>query len=252
MIPRTDSRVYRALLFVGAATVALASSVSAQEGVDFLLKEPRVSLSLRAGYSVPRAESELFDFTREQLTLEKEDLSGGVFQGEFAVRASDRIEVALGFGWASSTTRSEFRDWVGSDDLPIEQTTRFARMPLTLGVKAYLLERGRTLGRFAWVPTRWAPYVGAGAGAVWYGFEQEGEFVDFETLNVFADHFLSQGWAPTAHALAGVDLMVRPRVALSAEGKYAWGNTGLSRDFVDFDDIDLSGFQATVGFSFRF
>jgi hypothetical protein len=251
MMPHSRVRLLPLTLGVGAAFGVFASPAASQ-GADFLFRRPWVALSLSAGYALPRAGSDLFDFTREQLTVERGDFGSPVVQGEVAVRATERLDVGVGVGWSGNRTHSEFRDWIGTDNLPIEQTTRFSRVPLTLDVKVYLKDRGRSLSRFAWVPARWAPYVGGAIGGVWYSFEQEGEFVDYETLDVFRDFYASQGWAPTAHLMAGAELTVATRVALTAEGRYSWASSELSRDFVDFDDIDLAGFQVTGGVSLRF
>jgi hypothetical protein len=190
------------------------------------------------------------------MTLDQKDLSfsSPAFQGELAVRVTEQIDIAGGVGFSKRTTRSEFRDFEGTDDLPIEQTTTFSRTPLTLSVKGYLMPRGRSISRFAWVPARWAPYVSAGGGAVRYLFDQQGEFIDFDSANldIFRDRFRSEGWAPTAHAAAGVDLGVTRYLLVTAEGRYSLGSAKLGSDFVGFDNIDLSGFQATAGFSLRF
>jgi hypothetical protein len=226
---------------------------------DFLFRRPWVTLGFSAGYAMPAGKSDVFEFTREQLyvlgtnrPVESSDFQSMALQGSLAVRATEKLDVALDFGWAGSEVESEFQGWVGTDGLPIAQTTRFKRVPLTLGVKYYLNERGRSLGRFAWVPARFSTYLGAAAGAVYYSFEQQGEFVDYQTLDIYRDFYDSQGWGPTAHVLAGAEVTVVPRLALTAEGRYAWAKSKLGRDFVDFNDIDLAGFQATAGISFRF
>jgi opacity protein-like surface antigen len=196
--------------------------------------------------------SDVFDDTREFLTVDRSDFNAFSFGGDLGIRAADRFDIALGFAYARSSTRSEFRDWTDLDDLPIEQETRLTRLPLTATVKAYLLDRGRTIGRFAWVPSAWAPYAGAGVGAMWYRYHQSGDFVDFENLDIFPDVFDSSGWTPTAHVLAGADFSLTPRLALTAEGRYGWASADMGADFVGFDKIDLAGFQATLGLSVRF
>jgi hypothetical protein len=233
--------------------LALPSGARAQSGGDgFLFKPPPVTLGLKLGYSVPRAGSDLFDFTTEQLTLERADFNAPVIAGELGVRITDRVDGTVYFGYAGGTTRSEFRDWVDTDDRPIEQVTEFARTSLTGGAKVYLADRGRSIGRFAWVPSRWMPYLGASAGLVWYRFEQQGDFVDFESLDIFTERFRSSGSAFTAHAAAGVDLSLNPRLLISSEVRYAWGKGVLDADFVGFDALDLSGFQLTFGVGVRF
>ena len=172
------------------------------QGADFLFKRPTVTLGAWFGYALPGANSEIFDFTRDQLTIEKSDFNALSFGGEVSVRVADRVDAALSLGYEQSTARSEFRDFIDDRDLPIEQDTRFSRVPLTVGLKAYVLERGRRISRLAWIPSKWAPYVGAGVGIVWYQFEQTGDFVDFDTFDIFFDTFESRGSSPLAY-LAG-------------------------------------------------
>ena len=70
-------------------------------------------------------------------------------------------------GTSGSSTQSEFRCCLDNNDLPIQQTTTFHRVPLTAALKMYLGDPGRSIGRYAWIPNRVAPYVGAGGGAMW-------------------------------------------------------------------------------------
>jgi len=242
------------------SVVALAMSLSmilpsgalAQGGDGFLFKQPSVQLSVSGSYFVPRAGSEIFDFTRDQLTVDKSDFNLAGFGVELAIRASERVDVALNVGYGRGETLSEFRDFVGTDDLPILQTTEFTRVPATVGVKVYLADRGRSVSRFAWIPQKVAPYVGGGAGIVWYEFVQNGEFVDFDNFDIFQDVFTSSGTAATAHLFGGVDLSIGGPWVLTGEGRYSFGRVEMERDFVDFDDIDLNGFQLTVGIGVRF
>jgi hypothetical protein len=258
--PAAGSR--RALAFTGAwvaaaLLAALPATASAQGDRDYLLRTPIVTLGFHAGLAAPRAGSDIFDFTRRELTVERSDFLSAGWGANLGIRATDRLEVAVDFTVADTEIRSEMRDWIGSDDLPIVQETRFERRPVTVSVKGYLADRGRSISRFAWIPTRWAPYLGAGAGIMWYTFEQEGEFVDIDTVDdeavlIFEDRFHSSGSTPTVHVLAGVDLSLGPRFLLTAEGRYLWASDALGPQFDGFDDIDLAGFHATAGIAVRF
>ena len=96
------------------------------------------------------------------------------------------------------------------------------------------------------------PYVGAGGGAVYYNFAQSGDFVDFVDLSVFPDAFVSKGWAPSAHALGGVDVQIYRALYGTVEGRYTKAAGKLGRDFIDFDPIDLSGFRLSAGINLLF
>ena len=84
-----------------------------------------------------------------------------------------------------------------------------------------------------------------------YRFRQVGDFVDFQTRNVFPDEFVSKAWTPVLHALAGIELSLGRVVMLTGEARYTWANGPMSRDYVGFNRIDLSGIALTTGLSFR-
>ena len=139
-----------------------------------------------------------------------------------------------------------------TNDEPIRQTTRLARSSLTGGVKVHLLSRGRSLGRYAFIPNRVSPYVGATAGALWYDLDQRGDFVDYETLDIFTDYFVSDGTTFTANVIAGSDIWLLQRVGVNIETRYNWAKADLKDSFADFEQIDLRGWQLTAGLSFRY
>ena len=126
------------------------------------------------------------------------------------------------------------------------------RVPLTGSFKAYVVQPGRTIGHFAWVPTRFSPYVGAGGGVMWYRFAQRGDFIDFNTFRVFPDAFDSNGFTPTVHGFGGIDISLHPRFAFTTEARYEWAKGNLISDFAGFNRIDLSGFTLTTGISVRY
>ncbi|MGH7577005.1 MAG: outer membrane protein, partial [Longimicrobiales bacterium] len=183
------------------------------------------------------------------------DFSGFAFGGDVGIRATDQLDLVLGAMYGRAGARSDYHDLVDQDDLPIVQDTRLTRVPLTARLRFYLVPRGRAIGSFAWVPSTVVPYLGAGAGAMYHRFEQEGSFVDeFDPeLPIYDDVLLqSSGWSPLAQVLGGIEIALGPRIALMTEGRYLWSSADLDLDFEDYEPIDLAGFQATAGLSFRF
>lgn len=221
---------------------------------DFLFGHPHVTVGLRAGYAVPiEAPGDVFT----QLPPDQQLMSSGSFNsaavsGEFAVRVTERLDVVADLGYSGAKIRSEFKEWLDNNDNPIEQTVRFTRRTLTFGLKEYLWDRGRSVSRLAWIPRQWAPFVGAGAGWVWYDYKQDGDFVDFQTLDVFPDRFRSTGRSATAHFFGGADWSLAPNFLLTVEGRYSLARSPMQQDFRNFNKIDLSGFQASAGISLRF
>ena len=236
-----------------AATLLVATPTDAQQAGDgFLFRPPAGALTVRGGFNYARAGSDIFSFATSQLTLRPRDFSALNLGTDASVRMTPRVEVVFGWSFSSSSSPSEFRDWVDNHDRPIEQTTTFVRAPLTLSVKAYFKQPGRSVGRFAWIPARYAPYVGFGGGTMWYSFHQEGDFIDFTTTRVFHDRFASSGWTPMAQGFAGTDVSLSPHFALTADARYQWARATMKRDFSGFDRIDLSGVALTAGIAIRY
>jgi len=223
---------------------------------DFMLGRPRASAGLRGEWLFARAGSDIFDFVTEQLTLEKSSFNAPGFGAELGVNITPRLDVIVGFDLAKSTTPSEYRDHVeqvGSTLLPIQQTTSLRQSNIFGSLKFALMPRGRTISRFAWIPSPIVPYVGVGGGVTNYDFRQDGDFVDFNNNNrIFSDQFRSHGWTPTAHVFGGTDIQVFKRVFLSLEGRYVFANAKLDADFIDFNPIDLGGVRFGAGFHVMF
>lgn len=235
------------------AALALPLTARAQgSGDGFLFHKPHGAVILRGGVASPTANGDLYSFLTDQFTLTKGDFRAPSFGGDLLVSVAPRVDLDFGISYSGAKKASEFRHFIGTDNLPIQQTTSIARLPLTAGARFYLAPPGRSIGQFAWIPNKFVPYVGAGGGMIWYRLHQAGDFVDFQTTDVFPDSFESSGWTSTAHAMAGADYSLSPRLALTGEARYTWAKAPLGTDFTGFDGIDLSDFGVTLGLNVRF
>jgi len=237
------ARIFAALVFVG---LSLAGAEASQDP-DFLFGAPRFSVGGRFGWNLARTDSDLFEFFREELTVGDRDFDAPTIGFDFAFLLNQHVDAVFGAGFTRANVTSEFRRFIGTDDLPITQETRLTQSPLTGSLKYYLTPRGREVSQYAWVPHKAAPFVGGGGGFVWYKLEQTGEFVDSEDLSIFPAMLSSTGWAPTAHVFGGLDVSLNPNLVLTIEARYAWADSELQPDFLGFDPIDLTGLGITAG-----
>lgn len=244
---------------LAAAAVALAGTLlfpapgrAQGSGDGFLFRKPAGSFLLRGGFAAEQARGDLYAFLTDQFTLDRRDFRAPSFGGDLLVSIAPRADLDFGVGYSGWKKPSEFRNFIGTDNLPIAQTTTLERVPLTAGARIYLVSPGRSIGKYVWIPNKIAPYVGGGGGMMWYRLRQAGEFIDFQTNDVFPDEFESSGWTGTAHAMAGADYSLSPRLALTGEARYTWARTSLGTDFTGFDGIDLSDFAFTLGLNVRF
>lgn len=247
---RRAARTSAAIL---AGTVLLLSAPAAAQAQDgFLFRPPIGTLTLRAGPMVHTVSGDLFGQLRRDLTLERRDFAATAIGVEVSLAPLDRWDLVLGVSHARAGSGSEFRGFVGSDQLPIEQNTTLVTTPMTASLRYQLAPRGRSIGRTAWVPTTTTPYVGAGGGLLMYRLEHSGEFIDFRDNAIFWDYLEAKGTGYLAHALAGVDHWLTPRLGVNAEARYTWSRVNPEQAFRSFDSLDLGGIQATVGLSLRF
>ena len=219
---------------------------------DFLFAEPHFAFGLRGGMTFPRAGSDVFASAMQNLTLGKGDFRAITGAVDLSFRLTPRLDAVLSGSYGRSTKRSEFRFLVDNNNQPIEQRTQLSQLPLTAGLKAYLLPRGHQIGHFVWIPARVAPYVGAAGGFVWHRFEQSGDFVDDRDQAIYSATSVGDGWSPTAHVFGGVDIGITRHTALKVEARYAFASADPGPDYAGFNSLDLNGLQTTVGLSWRY
>src|SRR5262245_7872260 len=251
------------LLATGLAAPALAdderpaatetqSDSSSSSGPDFLFGRPRAAISLSGTWLVPRASGELFRFVGDQLTIDKSDFRRPAFTGTVGIPITPQFDVVSDFEVSARSVGSEYRRFVKPDRSEITQTTTFNQAALAVGVRYLPIGRGQEISKYAFLPRRVVPYVGAGASFAHYEFVQMGQFVDFVDLSSFSHTFASRGWSVGPHVDAGADLQIWRMFFVNVSARYAWGHHELGPDFVGFDGIDLSGFRSSSGITIVF
>jgi outer membrane protein W len=235
-----------------ASMLAVALPARAQgSGDGFRFQRPSGSWSLRGGFAMPSANSDIFSYTTSNLTVNRGDFGAVDYGADLAFTVAPRLDLVFDVSYSGMSKGSEYRNYVDNNQQPIQQTTGFQRTPLTVNARYYLTDRGRQIGHYAWIPNRIVPYVGAGVGAMYYDFDQKGDFIDNSTLAVNPDELHSRGWAPMAQGLAGVEWSLSPGWAFKTEARYLMASTNSSGDYSGYR-IDLSGFTSSVGFIVRF
>jgi opacity protein-like surface antigen len=219
---------------------------------DFLFKRPRGLVSVRGAWLMPSENSDLFDFVQDQLTIDSGDFNSPSFAMDLGYALNPHLDIVGGFDVAKQSVDSEYRDLVDNNLLPIEQQSTLRQNSFTGSIRVALMPRGRAVGRYAWVPARVQPYVGAGGGMVFWEFKQTGDFVDFQDQEVFSDVFTSGGASLSGHVLGGVDIQLYKQLFLTTEGRYVWASGELNNEFVGFEPLDLSSLRISAGINFVF
>jgi hypothetical protein len=231
---------------------SVVSAQAVQPRPDFLFGPPRFSVSVRGAWLAPREGGDLFAFVRQQLTIDRGAFATAAAAADVGVILNSRLAILAGFDAGRASVTSEYRHFIGRDGLPIAQKTRLASAGVAGSLKVNLIEPGRRISRYAWIPRTITPFAGAGGGLTHYNFRQDGEFVDFLDRSIFQERFQSRGWGPSAQVFGGADMRAWRNVSLTVQARYVWSHADLGPDFVDFDGIDLSGLRVESGVRFVF
>ena len=194
------------------------------------------------GLFQPNADSQYWDETFDAFTGSPSDFEDFVFGADYLWRTSRNGGLLFGVSFYNGKTTQAYRDWVDAEGRDISHLTTLWLTDLTA---AYVVQFGRRTLR---------PYLGAGAGLLWWRLQEEGSFIDFADPGmpiIFASYRAdSTTWE--AFALAGLDIRLGGSWSFFFEGRYRWAEDELNRDFSGFGTIDLSGYQAEGGLSYNF
>ena len=219
---------------------------------DFLFQKPTKYFGLRAGMSYPKADSDLFDMVTRELTLKKSDFHAWDIGMDLGFSKSARLDLIFSLDYSRKAKNSESRDYIDMQGLPITQNTKFSQTPLTAGIKYLLIPRGRQIGKYSWLPSRFVPFVSGGMGIMWYEFRQHGDFVDASTLDIFSATLDSSGEAITGYLGCGTEINIFKTANLNLDFRYYWADDDLESDFQRFDPIELGGYRITAGIQWYF
>jgi hypothetical protein len=205
------------------------------------------SLDIRLGAFFPRAESNLFVddadlYVKDGQPLQKDDWIGFAGGAQFNVEVAPYAELGFSIDGYSRTLDTSYREFVSESDREIFQSLRLTTVPVAVQLRLGPTDRGA-----------FSPYVAVGGDAVFYKYEEYGDFIDFDVPShpIIPDSFISEGVGWGFHAAAGVRVPVSHDFSFNAEAKYQWVKDDMPDDFAG-NEIDLGGLTATLGVNLRF
>ena len=208
----------------------------------------RQSVTFGVGYFAVRGEDAriMDDVVVENLSLfafDLKDFNGPTISGEWVLPFGQYFETGVGVGYYQRTVPSVYTDFVNVDGAEIPQDFSLRVIPVSATVR--LLPTGRR--------TAVEPYVGGGLALLSWRYSEFGEFIDFNTFDVFQDRFIATGTDVGPLAVGGVRVPFGDRFALGGELRYQWGSgvVGVENGFLN-ERIDLGGLTSQVTFSVLF
>ena len=208
------------------------------------MPETRYAFSTYGGIRVLAATSELFAANELDFGITDDDfrISGYGFEFDFAVLP--RVDISIGFDTADAETFGSYLDLVYDNGGEIEHSARLSMAELSLGVRV------RLIGGSA----RVRPYLMPGATGAYYRYNEIGDFVDFETADIYYDEFVEESFLPGFFAGADVAVVRLPdggRVELFGEFRYARTQGEHTEGFDGVGELRLDRSGALFGFRVR-
>ena len=171
------------------------------------------------------------------------DFNNGTVGAEWLIGAGDYFDAGLGVGFYQRTVPSVYTDYINDDGSEIFQEFRLRIVPLTATIR--VLPFGRN--------TAVEPYFGVGVGLFDWRYSEVGEFIDFDTFDVFRDRFTASGRDVGGLMLGGLRVPFGDRFSAGFEVRYqsATGRVGIDQGFLN-ERIDLGGIATQVTFQIGF
>jgi hypothetical protein len=241
------------------ALCALTPAVTAAQehgtGNGFLFGRPDGSITFRGGYSLANASGDIYDLQRKQFTIGQRSFDALSLGTDIGVSVGNRIDLGVTLDGTYRSHDSEYRNFLDNNDQPIQQNTVLSTIAVSANIKYNFRERGRSISKFAWIPSQYVPYIGVGGGMIDYKLRQKGDFIDFTTMNVSSDELTSSAWTGMAQLFSGVSYAMGPRYSFISEARYTMANPKMTDDYGPpdgFNRINLSGLSINFGTSIRF
>ena len=181
---------------------------------------------------------------RTFLVFEIDDFDSTTFGGDFAVSVGSFLEVGVGLNYAQRTVPSVNADFVDDDGSEIFMEMKQKIVPLALTAKLFPLTRD----------AKFQPYLGGGVQFNRWQYTEVGEFLDYDTGEIFRDSFTDDGVETGPVFLAGVRFPVGDHVLMGGEWRYATGKAQLDPSLGFYGDtLDLGGhtWLFTVAYKFK-
>lgn len=213
-------------------------------GLLGLAGEARASgLELRLGGMAPRADSILFRDDFDLYQVEKKDFAGAFGGLEFTKGLTSNLELGLSVDGYGREIPTSYRDFTRPSGREIEQTLRLVIVPTSAILR--VLPGGRY--------RKWTPYAGAGVAALFWQYEEFGDFIDFDANGrpIVFDSFKSTGSTAGLVLNAGLRYRINEDFQITADFRNFSGKQKMGGDFSP-NEIDLSGAAFTIGFRLNF
>jgi opacity protein-like surface antigen len=180
---------------------------------------------------------------RTFLVFDINEFNGATFGGDFSVSIGSFVEVGAGLNYYQRTVPSINDKFVDEDGSEIFMEMKQRNIPLALTARLFPLTRD----------AGFQPYVGGGVQFNRWQYTEVGEFLDYDTGEIFRDSFTDDGMETGPVFLAGVRFPLGGNLLMGGEWRYATAKADLDPSLGFYGDtLDLGGHSWLFTMSYKF
>lgn len=231
--------MFRRLMMTGALLAVVTGAAHAQDAV--------VGANI-GGFVVKGEDSrDRDDVLRNNLSFlafDLADFNGVQVGGDVAVSLGAFVEVGAGLGFYQRTVPTVNYDFVHDSGREIEADLKLRNIPISFTARLFPITRDAPV----------QPYVGGGVQINRWRYTEVGEFLDYDTGEIFRDSFTDTGSEVGPVFLAGVRFPVGGNALLGGEWRYSTAKATVDPSLGFYGDtLDLGGHTVlfTVNFKLR-
>ena len=207
---------------------------------------PRYSIAGYGGFRLLQIDSALFESNEIDFGITEDDFGSGRTGFEVSVAVVPAVEIVVGMDWGDADTYGNYLDLVYEDGSEIEHAAWLEMTEYLLGARIRPMHGSRL-----------SPYLVFGLSAASYRYGEAGDFVDFDTADIYYDEYNERLFLPGFFAGAGLDFAVLQmpfgrRLDAFAEFRYARAQGEHEEGFDGFGDLTVGRTGALLGLRFRF
>ena len=207
---------------------------------------PRYGFSAFGGFRALQIDSALFAANEADFGITEDDFGSGRLGFELDYSLFPMLEILVGFDTGQADTRGSYLDLVYADGSEIEHSALLSITEYTIGARIRPLRERRA-----------SPYLVIGLSRASYEYSELGQFVDFETSDIFHDEFGERQSLTGFFAGAGLDFALvwmpfERRMDAFGEFRYHRNQGRHVDDFSEFGDLTVARTGVLLGFRVRF
>lgn len=230
------------------------------------------AISIRIGYFVPRAKSDLWDIEFENMDFTHSNYQNSTLGFVYEKYLASQLSLVVGIDGYSKNRAGYYKDYVGYSfyegdfAFPAKHYRGAFAISHVFGVSITPVMAGLKL-----VPlghrASFSPYAGGGIGLYIWSVRLQGDMIDFSDPWIYDDPSLGEvdiypiyptnarddnNFSVGFYAFGGLMFRIAQRMAIEVEFRYNSLKGTLKEGFEGFEPFDLGGYQFSVGVNYRF